>query len=242
MTPLEISRIRFTPGLLPSLAALLGVVLTVYLGQWQQGRAQEKRAHQSVLDARASEPPMQVNRQTLVPPRDQYRRASVLGVYDGAGQFYIDNKSHAAGVGYHVITPLKIAQSDRWILVNRGWISRAASYPTPPMVSSPVGLLTVSGMLTVPSQKFLELSANVVDGAVWQNFTIDRYAAATGRQTEALVLLADTSAPLQAVTERPDARVEKHVEYMLTWYSLAVTIVLIWLVLNLKFNRSAEST
>jgi cytochrome oxidase assembly protein ShyY1 len=31
--------------------------------------------------------------------------------------------------------------------------------------------------------------------------------------------------------------VEKHMEYMLTWYSLALTVLALWVGLNLKIQR-----
>jgi cytochrome oxidase assembly protein ShyY1 len=53
------------------------------------------------------------------------------------------------------------------------------------------------------------------------------------------VLLAqDAPPPLEQVAERPDARADKHIEYMLTWYSLAATVIVLWLVLNTKLATS----
>jgi cytochrome oxidase assembly protein ShyY1 len=81
-----------------------------------------------------------------------------------------------------------------------------------------------------------------VQGSVWQNLTIERYRTHTRRDVASFWLLADpVDAGLRPVIERPDAKVEKHVEYMLTWYSLAVTVVLLWLALNLKFSHRGGS-
>ena len=53
------------------------------------------------------------------------------------------------------------------------------------------------------------------------------------------VLLAQDAVPaLEKIAERPDARADKHVEYMLTWYSLAATAIVLWLVLNTKRSHS----
>jgi surfeit locus 1 family protein len=239
--------LSFTPRLVPTLAALLVLLLTLYLATWQQGRAAEKRLLQAQFDARIAMPAITLAASTNVEP---YRLAIAIGEYDIAGQLFLDNKSDGGIVGYHVVTPLRLKQSSRYVLVNRGFAPRSRDYPAPPVVDMPMGQIEVTGMLVSLTSKFIELgskspdaahTSNAISGNVWQNLTIDRYRGETKRDVLPLVLLANTAAPpLRIVSERPDARVAKHVEYMLTWYSLAVTVVVLWLTLNTKFNREKK--
>ena len=91
----------------------------------------------------------------------------------------------------------------------------------------------------LPGNRFLELTQETIQGRVWQNLTIERYRVATGLDVLPLVLLAETATPpLKPVSAHADARAEKHVEYMLTWYSLAATVVVLWLTLNVKLERA----
>ena len=171
----------------------------------------------------------------------------VRGEWVPSLQIFVDNKVESGAAGYHVVTPMRIDGSDRVILVNRGWIARSASYPEPPSISVEPGLQSISGMLVAPSQKFLELGTETIAGNVWQNLTIERFVARTKRAAVPYLLLAkDAMPPLIAYSEQPSAGVEKHVEYMMTWYSLAATVVVLWLVLNLESvktngRRSSES-
>jgi len=237
-----LNRLRFRPTLVPTVAALIALALTIYLGNWQRGRATEKTQLQSSFDLRVAQPPLQVNGE-LVAERDVFRRATAKGVYDAAGQLFVDNKSEGTTVGYHVVTPLLLEGTKRILLVNRGFVPRGPAYPAPPFVAVPTGLVEVRGTLSVPNTKFLELGEqSPVQGSVWQNLTIDRYRTRTGRDAAGLMLLANpTDAGLTHLTEQPDAKVAKHVEYMLTWYSLATTVVLLWLVLNLKLKEADRS-
>jgi surfeit locus 1 family protein len=238
----RLTRLRFQPTLVPTLAAVLVFALTIHLGNWQRGRAAEKTQLQASLDRRVAEPPVLVMGK-LEEQRDVFRRATAKGVYDAAGQIFLDNKSEGAAVGYHVVTPLLIEGTTQVLLVNRGFVPRSAAYPAPPFVDVPTGLVEVRGTLSLPNAKFLELGEqSPVQGTVWQNLTIDRYRQRTGRDVAGLMLLANpTDAALTHLTEQPDAKVAKHVEYMLTWYSLATTVVLLWLVLNLKLIESERS-
>jgi cytochrome oxidase assembly protein ShyY1 len=42
---------------------------------------------------------------------------------------------------------------------------------------------------------------------------------------------------LEAVRESPDAGVDKHREYALTWFSLAATVLALWIALNARRVR-----
>jgi surfeit locus 1 family protein len=240
MRPLVAYLRAFQPRLIPSLAALGAFVLTMYLGHWQQGRADEKRGLQTQFDQRSIAEPLTLRGETLDPQMAKFRRASASGTWVESAQIYIDNKFDQNTVGYHVITPLKLAGSERHVLVNRGWVARGAGYPVPPNALVPMGQIDVNGTITLPTDKFLELTASTASGSVWQNLTIERFRAASKLDVLPFVLLANDVGPeLRVVVQQPDAGVAKHVEYMLTWYSLAATVVVLWLVLNFKTRRAA---
>lgn len=243
-------KVSFTPSLLPTLAALIAVLLTLYLAIWQQGRATEKRALQTEYAARTQASPVVLSsglKKIENASEYRYRMANVRGQWQGASQIFIDNKFSDGGVvGYHVITPLKIADNNLVVLVNRGWVARSPSYPVLPAADTPAGEVEVQGQLTIPSKRFLELTANATEGNVWQNLTIERYQQAMKMDVLPWILLASKISPpsteLSLQSERPDAGVEKHVEYMLTWYSLALTVVALWIGLNLRVQRAGLDT
>jgi surfeit locus 1 family protein len=241
------SSLTFHPRLIPTLAALCALAATLYLAAWQQGRASQKRALQAAYDQRSAMPPLVLSGAGADVQMDaqsaRFRRAAVSGEWLASGQIFVDNKFEQNAVGYHVLTPLRIADTQRYVLVNRGWVSRGASYPLPPNVAVESGEVNVNGTITVPTSKFLELGQETVAGNVWQNVTIERFRAATKLDVLPVVLLASSAGTgLRAVTEQPDAGVAKHVEYMLTWYSLALTIAVLWIALNLKIRRNPVVT
>ena len=245
--------VSFAPSLLPTLAALIAISLTLYLAIWQQGRATEKRALQAQYSARTQAQPVVLS-SSLKKIKDaneyRYRLARARGEWQAAKQIFIDNKFSDGGVvGYHVITPLKIADNNSVVLVNRGWIARSAAYPALPEANPAMGEVEVQGQLTIPSKRFLELTANATEGNVWQNLTIERYQQAMKMDVLPWLLLASKMSPpnselngLTLQSERPDAGVEKHVEYMLTWYSLAFTVIALWIGLNLQIRRTILDT
>ena len=241
-----IRALRFNPAPVPTVAALLAVALTGYLGYWQQTRAAEKRATQVEFELRAGQSAVELDGRTRDPAL-RHRIAMATGEWHPAGQIYVDNQVTRRMAGFHVITPLKLRGTNTYILVNRGWIARGASYPIPPPAESESGSVTVAGQLSIPSARFLELTHQSVQGSVWQNLTIERYRTATQLDVLPFVLLArDSPPPLESVGDRPDAGTDKHVEYMLTWYSLAATVFILWVILNTRrvgaIPRTPESS
>ena len=220
---------------MPTLAAAALIALTVSLGRWQLNRAEEKGARQALLDSRQGEMPLQLTGSVPSAEPMLYRRVRVAGEWVAIGQVFVDNQMHGGRAGFHVITPLRIRGSDAAVLVNRGWIARGREYPLAPAVVVPEGHVDVSGLVWLPPARFLELSPQGIAGNVFQNLSIDRYREARRLDVLPFVVLADTPAPgLAAVRETPRMGVEKHREYALTWFSLAATAFVLWIVMNLR--------
>ncbi len=230
-------QIRFTPTWLPTLAAVAMIALTLNLAQWQQRRAGEKERLQAEFDHRGELPQIALDAGMRDAAALQYRSVRARGEWNMAGQVYVDNKFHDNAVGYYVYTPMKLAGGNAYVLVNRGWVARGPAYPAPPAVPAPTGV-DVEGIVTIPSHRFLELSGAAVEGTVWQNLTVERYHEKFSLDLLPVVVLAGKAADgLLPVAEKPDAGRDKHIEYMLTWYSLAATLLVLWIGLNLKIKR-----
>jgi len=230
--------LRFRPRVVPTIAAAATIALTLHLSHWQAGREQEKLALQTLLDARVRMPLHALQAKDRDGEALKYRQVSAAGEYVAAKQIYLDNKDSNGAVGFHVMTPLKLAGSEVSVMVNRGWIARGRDYPNPPAAIPPAGPVQVSGMAVQPSGRFLELSSANVQGSVWQNFTFDRARGVLGIDVLPVVVLAAQAAPgLVPVTETPDAGAEKHRGYAFQWMALAIAVFIVWVVVNLKTDK-----
>lgn len=207
------------------------IALTVWLGRWQAERADEKAALQAMFEARARETPLSLGGSSGPADALLFRRLRVAGRWIPEGQIFIDNRIQQGRAGFHVITPLAIAGSERAVLVNRGWTARTRDYPSPPVIPVPPGEVEVIGLATLPPRRVLELSGETISGNVWQNLSLERYAERMRLGLVPVVIAVDTPGEgLIAVHERPDTGIEKHREYELTWFSLAGTLAILWIV------------
>ena len=226
---------RFAPRPVPTVAAAVLVALMLWLGVWQTHRAEEKTARQALLEARAREPAVTLTGRVPSAEPLLFRRVRAKGRFVEHAQIFIDNRVDGGQAGFHVVTPLRLESSGSVLLVNRGWIARGPRYPEPPAVAVPEGDVLVEGIATVPPARVLELSRDTVTGNVWQNLAIAKYAQRFRVDTLPVVVLATPAGNgLRAVTESPDAGIARHQEYALTWFSLAATVLALWIALNFE--------
>lgn len=236
---LRVGEWTFAPTLWPTLAALLFFVLTLWLGNWQSERADTKRALQARYDVALEEAPIHVGSALLDRDSLLYRRVEVEGTFDDAHTILLDNRVYDGVAGYHVLTPLKIQGSRLAILVNRGWIATGSSRAQLPPTPAPQGVVKLVGVATDPHSRYVELKHGTSQGPVWQNLNFERFAASYGSTLQPVLLLQTSQMEdgLARDWPRPDTGVSMHVSYAIQWYSLATTLAVLWLVLNVKRHR-----
>jgi surfeit locus 1 family protein len=111
-------------------------------------------------------------------------------------------------------------------------------------VQTPAGVVEIVGRATIPPKRYLELKADSGEGALRQNLDIERIAASSGlnllpfvvEQTDPVIPPDD----LLREWPRPDFGIERHLSYMVQWYSLAALTIALWLALN--WRRRLEDT
>ena len=212
--------------------------LTIAAGNWQRGRAIDKAALQHQLDTWAREAPVSVPSTPVRSEAFALRRVQAAGYYDQRHAILLDNKVYRGRAGYHVVTPLRLADSDMYVLVARGWIAGGPSREQPPEVATPTGLQHIEGLGAVPSTRVLEL-AEVQPGYVWQNLLLDRYAEWSKLKLQPFVIEQTNDAGDDLVRDwpRPDVGIEKHQVYAMQWYLFAGLAFVLYIALNFKRNR-----
>jgi surfeit locus 1 family protein len=233
--PMQAKR-RFRPALLPGVAALAAIALTLSLGNWQSRRAEEKLALGRELDAAARLTAL------ALPPRPveardyEFRHIGARGEYSARYTILLDNKVLRGSPGYQVLTPLRIAGGDIHVLVNRGWVAAGSRRELLPKIQTPAGAVTVEGIAVVPSSRIFELDAKTEDGSVWQNLVLARYAKWSGLKLQPVVLqqTSDAADGLVRVWARPDTGADTHRGYAFQWYALAITILILYVALSFR--------
>jgi len=229
----------------PALLLLIAVPLFVRLGLWQLDRADQKRERAEVLAERAKMPPLDLVSPVGDPEPLRFRILRAHGVYEPEGQILIDNRHYGTRLGFHVITPLRIAGSDRRVLVNRGWIP-AGPDGAPAPAPVPHGEVEVTGQTHIPLPPAIVLGGDSQAargwGDRWPYLTIDLYAARAPYPVEPVVILQDPDDPDGFVRIWPQELPKEgmHIGYAIQWFAFAAIALVLTVIFSLRRRPGAE--
>ena len=235
----RLHRYRFKPRLATSIAAAMGVAATIALGNWQLDRAHGKEALAARLELLQRDPPITLADTEVKTADVRWRRVTVRGRFEPRYAIFLDNRVHDGVPGYHVVMPLAIGGGPRYVLVNRGWIAGTRERGRPPSVTTPGGLVEITGLAVEPSGRFFELSGSVAEGQVWQNLTFERYRKAYPIALQPIIIEQQNALEDGLVRDwsPPDLGVNTHYAYALQWFAMAFAIAVFFLVAHVR--RSA---
>jgi surfeit locus 1 family protein len=227
---------RFRPTLLPTVAMVAVAALAIALGNWQRHRADEKSVAAALASAAALQAPLDLDAAGDDARKVVFRTVHGSGEYVATRVMLIDNKVRAGRAGFEVVTPLRLASGNRYVLVDRGWVAQGPTRKELPSVQAPAGVVEVVGRAIIPPPRYVELKADTAEGPLRQNLDIERIAASSGLNLLPFVVeQADPVNPPDGLVRdwpQPDFGIERHLSYMGQWYSLAGLAIVLWLVLN----------
>jgi surfeit locus 1 family protein len=234
-----LSRYRFQPRLVTTLAAAAGIAATLVLANWQLNRAHEKETRAERLAVLARDAPVALGADEVKTPDVEWRRVVARGRFEPRHAVFIDNRVHRGVAGYHVVMPLEVGNTGgapRYVLVNRGWIAGSPERRGAPKVITPAGVVEITGTAVVPTKRFLELSGVVTEGNVWQNLTLERYRAAVPLALQPVVIQQESPLDDGLVREwdAPSLGIDKHYGYAFQWLALGATLLVFYLVTHVR--------
>ena len=236
---------HFRPPLIATLAVLLLVPGMVGLGVWQLKRADEKRELQAEYDRRAAADPVTIGAQLQEASELRFHRVRVRGEYDARYQLLLDNRIHKGRPGYHVLTLLRIEDSEVRVLVNRGWIELGPNRQQLPAIETVAGVVEVVGVATVPSEHQFILGGleplRATGPTVWQQLDLALYARTVPFKLQPVVILLDAASPAGGFVRewaRLDSGIAVHQGYAFQWFALTVALLGLYVFFGRRAARS----
>jgi surfeit locus 1 family protein len=238
---MRIGAFEFSPALLPSLVTLVLLPVLVGLGMWQLDRAEWKQGLIDTHKDRTGRARAPLDQLYAKGAEVEYRAVAALGSYDLGHQLLLDNRTYNGQAGYHVLTPLVLADTDLVVLVNRGWIPLGQNRGILPELPGPADELVVNGILKLPPQRIFRLGMEEEAGTGWprvvQQIDIPRLEELLGRRLLPYLLLLDKDDEYGFIRDwRPVYGIspDKHRAYALQWFTLALVLLLIYIGVNTK--------
>ncbi len=237
-----LNRIGFRPSLWPTLISVPALVLLLGLGTWQVQRLYWKTALIDRLESRMAAPAMDLPATLSDPDAAEFRRGRVAGRFLHAREMYLLGTSPRGNAGFYVVTPLLRAEAPP-VLVNRGWVPPERKHPARRQAGQPPGQVVVEGIVRKAQTPGWFTPDNEPDKNLW--FTIDP--AAMGRAAgldrvapvylQAQAVEAPRGAPLGLPSELKLRN--QHLQYAITWYALALALVVIYVLYHRQRQRQA---
>jgi surfeit locus 1 family protein len=233
---------QFKPKLIPTLAFLFFLPVLLRLGFWQLDRAEQKREILFALEQSRNQPGMSLPQVLTEIERHHYYGITLpSGQFEPNADILLMHQMHGHQHGFHVLTPFTLAADQPKILVNRGFIAKDSKLNIPP---PPIQSMPIHGIIDLPKPDRFILGDNIVAPGQKpleiQRVDVAELSALTGEEYYPIVVLANSELndglvrDWQIITTMPP---EKHLGYALQWFGLALCLVVIYLVVNIKKGK-----
>lgn len=222
-----------------TILTLAGVAVLCGLGTWQVKRLAWKEGLLARLDALYAAAPQDSDGPALrslapLPGTPFVARVTVDGTYEPAQSVAVGPRVRDGQTGYHLITPLRLADGS-FVLVNRGWV---ADRPA----ADGAGQAHVTGLLRIPETPNRFVPPNDPAQDTWFSIAPDQIAQAHHLAGQMLpyILYAESAVPADPAAQPAGGRPElpnNHRSYAVFWYSMALALIAVY---GLRFCRRTD--
>lgn len=219
---------------------LLAFGTCVGLGSWQVQRLQWKSGVIAEIEHAKTQAPLTAK---TLPEDDAELEAKnfypvkLSGTWNGEIEYHLAPRYFKGQMGYHLIQPL-ILKDGRMVLVNRGWVPAAKKEIGMRPRSIGVGAATINGLLRVGAERNYFTPINQPEKNVWFGRDVQEMAGFYDVKNvyPAMVDVVGTQDIKQLpVPSDGTIRVRNdHLSYIITWYSIAIGILIIFVLAHRK--------
>lgn len=232
-------RLRFHFRWVPFIAAAIVVSVGLSLGNWQLSRAEQKRALQQQMMARAEFEPINLNALPENHISEEFRRITAEGEFISSWAVYLENRPYQGKAGFYLLMPFKLSGSEQSVLVLRGWFPRdAMDRERIPEIALPKGVIRIEGRVRASTGKLMQLGEAAVlqPGVIAQNVDVAEFARASKLSLPNFIIeqSSDTADGLVRDWPMPSVGIDKHNAYAFQWYGLSMVAALFFLVTGFK--------
>jgi surfeit locus 1 family protein len=230
----------FRPRLWTTVAVLPVLALLIGLGVWQLQRLEWKNNLIAEMEARMEGPAIDLPQPVADLETLRFRRVELTGRYQHDAELYRKAQPLKNTRGAFVITPMTL-RDGRQILVNRGWVPLDRLDPATRPDSLVPGQVTIQAILRTGGWSGASWLRPANDPAenTWLWMDLDRMAKAadlanpvTDVYVDAVKGSSPTQYPIGGQT-RVNLR-NDHLNYALTWFALALGLVVIYVLFHLR--------
>jgi len=239
---------RLKSLVVPGLAALAALAILLTLGTWQLTRLSWKTGLIAQVEERSRATPVPLPGReawtSMSTERDEYRRVTMTGRFRHEAEAYLfhvagdsrqADRNRPTGQGYFVLTPLVLADGSS-VIVNRGFVPTDRRDPASRRDGLAARLVTVTGLVRFPEARGTFSAADDTTRRIFYTRDLPAIVRAQGldaASTAPFSVDADATPVAGGWPVGGETRLSftnRHLEYAVTWYGLALTLVGVFVV------------
>ena len=208
-----------------SVFVIFFILVFFALGSWQLVRLNWKNNLILEIENSLKNPPVELTNSNV----ENYLKIKTSGSIDLEKQIYLYNLNDTGTPGFEVINPILI--NDTNYLINRGWI------PFEKKNSQEINVFdenNIIGTLKLQGRKNIFKPDNDLDENYWFSLNRDDILKFTGKEFSKYVIYLNGNYQVPKPKKITANISNNHQKYALTWFSLAISILLLYLYFRKK--------
>jgi len=208
-----------------SVFVIFFILVFIALGSWQIIRLNWKNNLISEIENSFKNPPVELTQSN----QENYLKIKTSGSVDFEKQIYLYNLNDNGTPGFEVINPILI--SNKNYLINRGWI------PFEKKGSQDINIFderNIIGTLKLQGRKNIFKPDNDIKENYWFSLNRKDILKFTGKEFSSYIIYLDGNYQLPKPKKITANISNNHKKYAITWFSLAISILLLYLYFRKK--------
>ena len=204
------------------------IILFISLGTWQLVRLDWKKDLIRQINEGLDAKPILYSYGKV----KDYQRVILEGNFEYSNQIYLYSLNDKSEPGFDVLTPF-VLKDGNYILINRGWIKKDLKNKDS---INQFQDSQVTGIVREKFRKNIFKPKNELNNNIWFTINFEEIETYTGKKFNKFVVFLDSNgadlvpSPRYITSDLPN----NHLKYALTWYAIAISILLYFLYFKKK--------
>jgi len=201
------------------------ILVFISLGSWQIIRLNWKNNLILEIENSLKNPPVELSQSK----KENYLKIKTSGIIDFEKQIYLYNLDENGTPGFEVINPILIDNEN--FLMNRGWI------PFEKKNSQDLNIFdenNIFGTLKLQGRKNIFKPDNDIEENYWFSLNREDILKFTGKEFSKYIIYLDGNSQFPKPKKITANISNNHKKYAITWFSLAISILLLYLYFRKK--------
>ena len=208
-----------------SVFTIFFILVFISLGSWQIIRLNWKNNLILEIENSLKKPPVELTQSNI----ENYLKIKTSGIIDFDKQIYLYNLNDTGTPGFEVINPIFINNEN--YLINRGWIPFEKKNTQEIEIFDEKNII---GTLKLQSRNNIFKPDNDIKENYWFSLNREDILKFTGKEFSKYIIYLDGNYQVPKPKKITANISNNHLKYALTWFSLAISILLLYLYFRKK--------